>query len=137
MEKTLVILKPDAVRRGLIGEIISRIEKKGFKITHMKMEILKKEVVEEHYAHVKGRSFFDGMIKYMTSIPAVLIVVEGEDVVAMMRTMIGKTMVNEAAPGTIRGDFGFSKDENLIHASDSVENAEIEFARFFPEVKTK
>ena len=137
MERTIIILKPDAVRRGLMGEIISRIEKKGFKITQMKMTILEREAVEEHYAHVKGRSFFNDMISYMCSSPAVLMVVEGEDVVAMMRTMIGKTMVNEAAPGTVRGDLGYNKNENLIHASDLPENAEIEFARFFPEVKSK
>ncbi len=133
MEKTLVILKPDSVKRGLMGEIVSRIEKKGFKISHMKMAMLSRPVVEEHYAHVKGRSFFNDMIDYMCSSPAVVMAVEGEGVVDMMRSMIGKTMVNEAAPGTIRGDFGFNRNENLIHASDSPENAVIEFKRFFPE----
>lgn len=134
MERTLIILKPDAVRRGLMGEIIARIERKGFKVSQLKMTMLLRPAVEEHYAHVKGRSFFNDMIDYMCSEPAVPMIVEGDDVVAMMRSMIGKTMVNEAAPGTIRGDFGFNKNENLIHASDTPENAEIEIKRFFPEL---
>jgi len=134
MEKAIILLKPDAVKRKLVGEIISRIEKKGFNMTHMKTMKLTREIVEEHYAHIKGRSFFNDLVDYMCSDNIVAMVLEGEGVVDMMRTMIGKTMVNEAAPGTIRGDFGFSKNENLIHGSDTPENAEIEFARFFPEV---
>lgn len=133
MERTIIILKPDAVRRNLSGRIISRIEDKGFKVTHMKMMKLSRNVVEEHYAHVKGKSFFNDMVDYMCSGEVVAMVVEGEDVISMMRSMIGKTIVTEAAPGTIRGDFGFNKYENLIHGSDSVESAEIEFLRFFPE----
>jgi len=133
MEKTLIILKPDAVRRHLIGEIISRMEKKGFIITHMKMIKLNRETVAEHYAHLSGKDFFNRVLDYMCSGNVVVMSVEGNNVVSMMRTLIGKTMVDEAAPGTIRGDYGFDRDENLIHASDSPENAEIEFARFFPE----
>ncbi|MGE5330020.1 MAG: nucleoside-diphosphate kinase [Deltaproteobacteria bacterium] len=135
MERTVILLKPDAVKRRLVGEIVGRIERKGFKISHMKMAKLDKAVVEEHYAHCKGKSFFNDMVGYMTSGEVVAMIVEGEDVITMMRMMIGKTLVTEAAPGTIRGDFGFNSYENLIHGSDAVESAEIEVARFFPEVK--
>lgn len=135
MERTVIILKPDAVKRRLIGEIVSRIERKGFKISHMKMVILERSKVEEHYNHVRGKSFFNDMVDYMCSSEVVPMIVEGEDVITMMRGMIGKTLVTEAAPGTIRGDFGFNSYENLIHGSDSIESAEAEVARFFPEVK--
>lgn len=135
MERILIILKPDAVKRKLVGEIVQRIEKKGFNITHMKMVKLSRDVVAEHYAHLSGRSFFNDILNYMCSGNVILMVVEGNNVVAMMRTMIGKTMVDEADPGTIRGDLGYDRNENLIHGSDSPENAEIEFARFFPEEK--
>jgi len=135
MERTVIILKPDAVKRRLSGEIIGRIERKGFKISHMKMVKLERNKVEEHYSHCKGKSFFNDMVDYMCSGEVVAMIVEGEDVITMMRTMIGKTLVTEAAPGTIRGDFGFNSYENLIHGSDAVESAEAEVARFFPEVK--
>lgn len=135
MEKILIILKPDAVKRKLVGEIAQRIEKKGFEITHMKMSKLSREVVAEHYAFLSEKSFFNSLLDYMCSGNVVLMVVEGNNVISMMRTMIGKTMVDEAAPGTIRGDYGYDRNENLIHGSDSPENAEIEFTRFFPEEK--
>lgn len=137
MERTIVILKPDAVKRKLVGEIISRIEKKNFNITHMKMMTISRELAEEHYAHVKGKSFFNDMIDYICSGPVVVMAVEGEQVISVMRLMIGKTSVFESAPGTIRGDFGYHPYENLIHGSDSPESAEIEFKRFFPEEANK
>jgi nucleoside-diphosphate kinase len=135
MEKILIILKPDAVKRKLMGEIVQRIESKGFDITHMKMTRLSREIVAEHYAFLSEKSFFNSLLDYMCSGNVVLMVVEGNNVISMMRTLIGKTMVDEAAPGTIRGDYGYDRNENLIHGSDSPENAEIEFARFFPEEK--
>lgn len=135
MERTVILLKPDAVKRRLSGEIIARIERKGFNITSLKLMNLKRSVVEEHYAHCKEKSFFKDMVDYMCSGPVVAMIVEGDDVVPMMRLMIGKTLVTEAAPGTIRGDFGFNSYENLVHGSDAVESAEVEIKRFFPEVK--
>lgn len=131
MERTLIILKPDAVSRNLVGEIVSRIERKGFKITNMKLTTLSKEVVAEHYQHHSDKPFFQSLVSYMTSSPVVCMSVEGPQAVLGMRNLIGATDPFEALPGTIRGDFAFSKSENLVHASDSVENAEIEFQRFF------
>jgi nucleoside-diphosphate kinase len=131
MEKTLIIIKPDAVKRDLIGEIISRISRKGYKITHMKMTTLTKEVITEHYIHHSQKPFFPEIVAYMTSGPVVCMCVEGAKAVLGMRNLVGATDPFEALPGTIRGDFAFSKSENLVHASDSVENAEIEFKRFF------
>jgi len=131
MERTYIMTKPDAYKRGLIGQIITRIENKNFKITSMKMMMLNKEILEEHYAHLKDKPFFPEIVKYMTSGPVVGMVVEGEKVVETMRKMMGPTDSLEAAPGTIRGDFSNSKSENIIHGSDSVENAEIEIKRFF------
>lgn len=134
MEKTLVILKPDAVKRKLVGEIISRFEKKNFTITSMKMMTIDKSTAHEHYSHVKDLPFFEEMISYMTSGPVVVLIIEGERVIDSVRNMIGKTSNFEALPGTIRGDFGYHRYENIIHASDSVKSAEIEIKRFFPEM---
>lgn len=134
MERTLVILKPDAVERKLIGEIISRFEKRNFTITQMKMININKDVAYEHYAHVKNLPIYEDMISYITSGPAVALIITGNRVIASVRSMIGKTSCTESLPGTIRGDYGYHTFENLIHASDSVENAEIEIKRFFPEL---
>ncbi|MCR4434440.1 MAG: nucleoside-diphosphate kinase [Clostridiales bacterium] len=131
MEKTLVILKPDAVKRKLVGEIVSRFEKKNMDIVRMKMCVLERSIVEEHYSHVKHLPFYSDMVTYMISGPVVLMVLEGEGVIRMVRSMMGKTSVYDSLPGTIRGDYGFHEFENLIHASDSPENAEIEIKRFF------
>lgn len=133
MEQTLIILKPDAVKRKLVGEILSRFEKKNFNIKHLKMERLKPEVLKEHYAHHSDKPFFGELINYMTEAEVVLGVIEGPDVVEHVRNMLGKTNALEAAPGTIRGDYAFATTQNLMHASDSLENAQVEIKRFFSE----
>ena len=131
MERSYIMLKPDAVRRRLMGEIISRIERKNFKITNMKMMTLGEDIIKEHYAHLADKPFFPEIVEYMTSGPVVAMIVEGEEVVKGMRILMGATKWLEASAGTIRGDYANSTTENLIHGSDSVENAEIEINRFF------
>ncbi len=131
MERTLVILKPDAVERKLIGEIITRFEKRNFKIIDMKMTKISREKAEEHYSHISEMPFFDDMIDYITMGEVVIMILEGENVIKIVRNMIGKTSSIESSPGTIRGDFGYHRFMNLIHASDSVESAEKEIIRFF------
>lgn len=125
------MLKPDALKRGVAGEIISRIEHKGYKIVEAKTMQLGKEVLKEHYAHIADKPFYPELEAYMTSGPVLAMIVEGPDVVLGMRILMGATKFEEAAPGTIRGDYAFCTTENLIHGSDSVENAEIEIKRFF------
>lgn len=131
MERTLVILKPDAVKRKLIGEIISRFEKKNLTINQMKVMNIERELAITHYDHVKKYSIFEDMISYMTSGPVVVMIISGESAISTVRNMLGKTSCFESPPGTIRGDYGFHRFENLIHASDSVESAELEIERFF------
>ena len=134
MERTLVILKPDAVQRKLTGEIISRIEKKNLGITQLKMAQISNETACDHYQHVKNESIFEDMIKYITSGYIIIMIIEGERAIQTIRNMIGKTSSFDSAPGTIRGDFGLHRYMNLIHASDSVESSEVEIKRFFPEL---
>jgi len=131
MERTLVILKPDAVRRKLVGEIISRFEKKNLTINQMKIINIDRELAVKHYEHIKEYSFFGDMINYITSGPSVVMIISGENAVTTVRNMVGKTSCFESPPGTIRGDYGLHRFENLIHASDSVESAELEIERFF------
>lgn len=131
MERTYVMLKPDALNRGLMGKIIARIEEKGYRITKAKMMPLEPIVLREHYAHVADQTFYPAMEKYMTSGPVLAMIVEGENVVLGVRILTGATKFEEAKPGTIRGDFAMSTTENLIHSADSVENAETEIKRFF------
>ncbi len=131
MERTYIMLKPDCVRRGLMGEVIARIERKGFAITEAKMMRLDEAILCEHYAHLTEKSFFPELVEYMTSGPVLGMIVEGDNVVKGMRILMGATKYEEAAAGTIRGDFATSTTENIIHGSDSPENAEIEIARFF------
>lgn len=131
MERTYIMLKPDAVERKLIGEIITRIERKGFKIASLKMFNLNEEILKEHYSHLVEKPFFGEIVDYMVSGPVVGMIVEGNDVVQGMRNIIGATRWLEAQAGTIRGDYGNDTTTNLIHGSDSVENAEIEIKRFF------
>lgn len=131
MERTYIMTKPDAYERGLIGEVISRIENKGYKITDMKMMNLDEAILKEHYAHLADKPFFPEIVEYMTSGPVVGMIVEGQNVVTGMRNIMGPTDGLEAASGTIRGDFAHNKTENIVHGSDSVENAEIEIKRFF------
>lgn len=131
MERTYVMLKPDACERKLIGRIISRIEDKGYKITNMKMMYLDENILRDHYAHLVDKPFFPELVDFMTSGPVVGMIVEGNDVVKGIRILMGPTNWAEALPGTIRGDFANTTTNNLIHGSDSVENAEIEIKRFF------
>ena len=131
MEQTLVILKPSAVERGLMGEVISRFEKKGLIISGMKMIQLTDAVLSEHYSHLVDRPFFPSLKQSMMSSPVVVMCDKGVDAVAVVRAMTGATNARNAAPGTIRGDFSMSGQQNIIHASDSVENAKIELDRFF------
>lgn len=131
MERTYIMLKPDAVERKLTGRIIDRIESKGYHIVAIKVMNLNTEVLRVHYAHVADRPFYPHMENYMMSGPVWGMIVEGENVVRGMRILIGATKFEEALAGTIRGDFAKSTTENVIHGSDSPENAEIEIERFF------
>lgn len=131
IEKTYIMLKPDCIKRGLMGEVISRIEKKGYKIVDAKMMRLDETVLREHYAHIVDKPFFPEIVEYMTLGPVLAMIVEGESAVKGMRILMGATKFEEATAGTIRGDFAFCTTENLIHGSDSAENAEIEINRFF------
>jgi len=126
MEQTVVLVKPDGVQRALIGEIISRFERKGLKLATIKMISLTDAILDEWYAHHKDKPFFPGLKSYMKSYPIIAMLWEGIDVVATVRTMIGITKAREASPGTIRGDFAMSQQYNLIHASENTEAAERE-----------
>ena len=131
MEKRYIMLKPDCLKRGLMGEVIARIERKGYRITDAKMMCLDEAVLREHYAHIADKPFFPEIVSYMTSGPVFGMIVEGENAVKGMRILMGATKFEEATAGTIRGDYAFCTGENIIHGSDSVENAEIEIRRFF------
>jgi len=131
MERTLVLLKPDAVQRGLLGEIISRFERKGLKITGMKMMNLTDRLLDEHYAHLNHLPFFGEIKDFMMLAPVIAICLDGVNCVETVRRLCGVTKSWEAEPGTIRGDLGMSIQANLVHASDSLETAEKEVPRFF------
>ncbi|KUH35490.1 MULTISPECIES: nucleoside-diphosphate kinase [Streptomyces] len=132
-ERTLVLLKPDAVRRGLIGEIIGRIERKaGWSITALELRTLDQETLEQHYGEHQGKPFYEPLVAFMSSGPVVALVVEGERVIEGVRRLAGPTDPIAAAPGSIRGDYGTIVRENLIHASDSEESAIRELKIFFP-----
>lgn len=133
MERTLVIIKPCALQRGLAGEVISRFEKKGLKLVAMKMYRFTEAKCAEHYHHLVNKSFYPIIEKSMTAAPVVLCCWEGIDAVDVVREMTGSTNGRKAAPGTVRGDLCMSHQENIIHASDSLETAAIELARFFDE----
>jgi nucleoside-diphosphate kinase len=130
-EKTLIILKPDAVHRGLVGEIVARFERKGLKIVGMKMIQLEDAILEAHYAHVADKPFFSGIKNYMKASPVVVMALSGIQAVSATRLIVGPTRAAEAAAGTIRGDFSLSMQSNIVHASDSVENGVVEVERFF------
>lgn len=130
-ERTLVIIKPDAVQRGLIGEITQRFERRGLKIAAMRLETVSRETAERHYGEHKGKPFYEGLVEYITSSPSVLMVLEGPDAIAITRTTMGATKPAEAAPGTIRADYGLMIGRNLVHGSDSPESAEREVGIFF------
>ena len=131
MEKTLVLLKPSCVQRQLIGEIINRFERRGLRIAGMKLMQLDEAILREHYAHLVDRPFFPTLAASMMASPVVALALEGIDAVQVVRTMTGATNGREAAPGTIRGDYSLSNQQNIVHASDSTANAEIELKRFF------
>jgi len=131
MERSLVLVKPDAVERGLSGQIIGRIEKQGLKLIAMKMIQMSRTLAERHYAVHNGKPFFAGLINYITSGPVVAAVFEGDDAINRIRTVMGKTDPAKADPGTIRRDFGLDIEKNAIHGSDSVETAQVEIALFF------
>ena len=129
--KTYTMIKPDGVRNGHIGEIVNRFERAGLKIEQMRLEMVTPEQAKANYAEHEGKPFYDGLIDYVTSGPVVKMVVSGEGAVAKVRSLMGATNPADAAPGTIRGDFGLTMDENVIHGSDSTESAEREIGVFF------
>lgn len=133
MNRTFAMVKPDGVQRGLVGEIINRFEKKGIKIVALKIMQITPELAEKHYGEHKGKPFFADLVGFITSSPVVAMVLEGKDVVPMVRTMMGATNPKDSAPGTIRGDFGMTIDKNIIHGSDSPESAVREIGLFFKE----
>ena len=130
-QRTLVIIKPDGVQRGFIGEIIGRFEKKGLKIVAMKLISVPKELAEKHYGIHKGKPFFNPTVKYITSSPVVAMVLEGNNAIDLVRTMMGKTNPQDAAMGTIRGDFGQFIGRNIVHGSDGPDTAEFEISLWF------
>ena len=131
MERTLVLAKPDAVQRGLIGEILGRFERKGLKVVALRLLRVPREMAEEHYAVHAGKPFYPGLVEFITSGPVAAFALEGPDAIAVVRRLVGKTMPNEAEPGTIRGDLGVSGLRNLIHASDAPETARAELELWF------
>jgi len=131
MEKTLIILKPDAVQRGLIGAILSRFENKGLQIVGLKLTTIAPATAETHYAPHKEKPFYPGLVRFMTSGPVVVLALQGVNAIAIARNLMGATFGSKAAPGTIRGDYGVSNAYNLIHGSDSPEAAEKELGLFF------
>ena len=133
VEQTLVIVKPDGVQRGLIGEIIGRLERRGLKIVALGLRVIDRELAERHYAEHVGKPFYAGLVEYIGSGPSVLLVLEGPDAIRVTRQTVGKTNPAEAAPGTIRGDLGLMTGRNLIHASDGPESAAREVGLFFGE----
>ena len=133
MEKTFIILKPDAVQRGLVGEILGRFERRGLKLAAMKFIQVSDELARKHYAVHAERPFFAGLIQYITSAPVFALVLEGTNAISVVRTMVGATRPHEAAPGTIRADFGLEVGRNLVHASDGPDTAKDEIALWFGE----
>lgn len=131
MERTFIAIKPDGVQRQLVGEVISRFEKKGFKLVGLKFMQVSRDLAEKHYGEHKGKPFFDGLVSYITSGPIVAMAWEGKNVVSAARLMIGATKPQEAAPGTIRGDLAVDIGRNVIHGSDSAASAERELSLFF------
>jgi nucleoside-diphosphate kinase len=131
VEKTLILVKPDGVQRGLIGEVISRLERRGLRLVAAKFMSVSQELAETHYAIHKGKSFYNGLIRYITSSPVMAMVWEGPNAVAAVRQMMGSTRPTEAAPGSLRHDFALEVGRNLTHASDSPENGQMEVALWF------
>jgi nucleoside-diphosphate kinase len=132
-ERTLILLKPDAIQRGFVGRIITRFEEKGLKIVAMKMLKMTPSLAKEHYAHLVQKPFYPDLEKFMTSQPIIAMIIEGKEAVEVVRNMLGPTNATKAPAGTVRGDFSNSTSRNVIHASDSKETAEKEIKRFFKE----
>lgn len=132
-ERTYCMIKPDAVARGLVGRIVTRFEEVGLKVERLELGVVTDEQAAANYAEHQGKPFYDGLVAYITSGPVVKMVLSGPDAVAVVRKLMGVTNPKEAAPGTIRGDFGLSLDANIVHGSDSVASAEREIAIFFGE----
>ncbi|GAB6935562.1 MAG: nucleoside-diphosphate kinase [Calditerricola sp.] len=133
MQRTFLMVKPDGVQRNLIGEIVSRFERKGFQLVAAKLMMVSRELAEKHYAEHKDKPFFEELVNFLTSGPVFAMVWQGENIIEVARAMMGKTNPAQAAPGTIRGDFGVSIGMNVIHGSDSPESAEREIALWFDE----
>lgn len=131
IERTFVMIKPDAVQRGLIGKVISRLENKGLKIIAMKFMAVPKDLAERHYAEHRGKEFYNELIEFITSGPVVAMVWEGENAISVVRAMMGATDPQKSPPGSIRGDFGMTLRHNIVHGSDSSESAEREIALWF------
>lgn len=131
-ERTLVLIKPDGVARGLVGEVLGRIERKGFRVVALQMRTLTAELAEAHYGEHQGKPFFADLVAFITSAPLVAAVIEGPEAIASWRTMMGATNPANAAPGTIRGDLATETQNNVTHGSDSAESAAREIALFFP-----
>lgn len=131
MDQTLIIFKPSSVARGYVGNILARFEQKGLVITGMKMIKLDEKILREHYAHLVDRPFFPSIVESMTSTPVIVMALKGNDAIKVVRLMVGATNGREALPGTIRGDYSMSGQENMVHASSSPEDAEAEIKRFF------
>lgn len=132
-ERSLVLIKPDGVQRLLVGRVIARFEDRGLRLVGLKLVHVSREFAERHYAVHRGKPFFAGVVDFITSAPLVAMALEGPNAISMIRSMVGATRPEEAAPGTIRGDFGVEVGQNLIHASDAPETAEVELALWFPD----
>jgi len=133
LEREFIMIKPDGVQRGLVGEVISRLEKAGLKIIAIKMLKVSQEQAERHYAIHEGKPFYDGLIKFITSSPVLAMVIEGRDAIKHTRRIVGATNPIDATPGSIRGDFALEIGRNVVHAADSTENAQIEYKIYFDE----
>jgi nucleoside-diphosphate kinase len=134
MERTLILVKPDAFSRSLTGEIIARFERKGLRLAGLRQLIMERELAQRHYAEHAGKPFYDELVEFITSGPLVAMVLEGEDAVEAARQVIGATNPLEASPGSIRGDFAISVGQNMVHGSDSADSASREVGLFFPEL---
>lgn len=132
-ERSLIIIKPDAIQRSIVGEIITRFERKGLEIIGLKMMHLEDALIEEHYSHIKDKPFFPGTRKFMKSAPVIVMAISGIGAINAIRVIVGPTKGYDAAAGTIRGDYSMSTQSNVVHASDSKESAEVEIKRFFKE----
>ncbi|OLS34867.1 nucleoside-diphosphate kinase [Bacillus sp. MRMR6] len=137
VQRTFIMVKPDGVKRGLVGEIVRRFEQKGFTLLHAQLMTIDRTKAEYHYIEHKEKPFFGELVDFITSAPSFAMVWEGENIIEVSRLMIGKTSPSEALPGTIRGDFAFSKEENVIHGSDSLLSAEREIENFFGLLKRR